>query len=394
MSVGVRVSLAVLIGALVGVVSPWDLALFAGLSVAVGSVLIAWPRASATYVLVGLLAATYGANDRASALRPVPSNLLTEEPIHVTGVLLSDAAVTPGGIRVELLADGRRIRATVSGTIAEQMYTQWTRGRRLSGPIRLRVPDLTRNPGSPPADWQAMPRRFDLIGSTKSGALLTVSPGSRWQEAGARGRAHVRDTARTWLAPHSTSTQAVVTAILIGDRAGLDDDVTRRLQAAGTFHVIAISGGNVAMLTAMCFVILRTLTRSPVSPIVITIVVVAAYGAVVGGEPSVTRAVIAAVLYLLLRLTGISPQPVSLLAVVAVVCVLIEPMAVIDVGAWLSFGATFGLLVVLPRLLKMPMLTVWPWLRMALLATVAAEMLIMPVTALPSAAAREHGQRG
>lgn len=381
MSAGVRLSLAILTGTTVGVVSSCDPAVFVAVSVALASALVAWPRASVTYTLAFAITAAYGASDRAAALQPTSPHLMSDEPIHVTGILRADAVPAPAGIRLELDVDGHLVRATVSGTIAEALYTQWTRGRRVSGPIRLREPDLTRNPGSPSEAWQIMTRRFDLIGSVKSGALLSVSRGPWWQDAAARVRAHVRSTTRTWLAPHSASTHAVVTAILIGDRAGLDDDVTRRLQAAGTFHVIAISGGNVAMLTAMCFVVLRVLTRSLVLPVVLTTVVVLAYGVVVGGEPSVTRAVIAAVIYLLLRLTGISPRPVNLLGIVAVVCVLIEPMAVIDVGAWLSFGATFGLIVVLPRLLDVVRLPVWNWLRAALLATIAAELLIMPVTA-------------
>ena len=42
-----------------------------------------------------------------------------------------------------------------------------------------------------------------------------------------------------------------MTAIVIGDRAGLDDEVQRRLQEAGTYHVIAISGGNIAILAGL-----------------------------------------------------------------------------------------------------------------------------------------------
>lgn len=381
MSIGLRLSLAILTGTIIGIVSACDPAVFLALSVAVASVAVTLPRARITYMLLATLGAAHGAFDRAGLLAPIPFHFQTNDPITITGVLRSDAAPSPAGIRLELDVDGYRVRATVSGTIAEERYTQWTRGRLVSAPMRLRPPELTRNPGSPSVPWQILTRRFDLIGSIKSGALLTVTRGPWWQEAAARVRAHVRSTTRTWLAPHSSSTQAVVTAILIGDRAGLDDEVTRRLQAAGTFHVIAISGGNVAMLTAMCFVVLRLLTRSLVSPIVITTAVVVAYGTVVGGEPSVTRAVIAAVIYLLLRLAGISPRPANLLAIVAVVCVLIEPTAMIDVGAWLSFGATFGLIVILPRLLETIRFSVWHWLRAALLATVAAEIVIMPVTA-------------
>ena len=44
---------------------------------------------------------------------------------------------------------------------------------------------------------------------------------------------------------------AIVTAIVIGDRAGLDESVQQLLQQAGTYHVIAISGGNIAILAGL-----------------------------------------------------------------------------------------------------------------------------------------------
>ena len=47
------------------------------------------------------------------------------------------------------------------------------------------------------------------------------------------------------------SRRRIATAILIGDRGGLSDDTERRLQEAGTYHVIAISGGNIAILVGV-----------------------------------------------------------------------------------------------------------------------------------------------
>ena len=47
-----------------------------------------------------------------------------------------------------------------------------------------------------------------------------------------------------------------MTAVLIGDRTGLPQDVRQRLQAAGTYHVIAISGGNIAILAGLSLLLL------------------------------------------------------------------------------------------------------------------------------------------
>lgn len=390
MSVGLQACIAVVVGTALGVTEEATFAAVTALAIVCLSLAIAWPRRVTLLVALTATAMAHGAHTRASTLRAVPDELVNGETVTVTGVLTSDAAPTRTGVRVELDVDGWRVRATVSGTLVTEIFTDWTRGRTLTAPMRLRQPDMVRNPGSPDPGWQRLHQRVDLLGTIKSAALVDVTPGPWWEDVAAAVRAHVRRTATTYLEPHAVSTRAVVTAILIGDRAGLDDQVTRQLQAAGTFHVIAISGGNIAMLTVGCLLLLRTVTRSQTWPIVITISVVAGYGLVVSGEPSVARAVVAAVMYLALRLIGLVPRPVNLLAVVAAVCVVWAPLTVIEVGAWLSFGATFGLIVVLPRLLAAcgppsaqggSLGVVWVWLRAACLATVAAEILILPMSA-------------
>ena len=74
---------------------------------------------------------------------------------------------------------------------------------------------------------------------------------------------------------------AVVTAILIGDRSALDDATTRRLQAAGTYHVIAISGGNVAVLVVAVLMLLQPWSRHRRGTLLVTLLVVLAFGGIV-----------------------------------------------------------------------------------------------------------------
>jgi competence protein ComEC len=136
-----------------------------------------------------------------------------------------------------------------------------------------------------------------------------------------------------------------MTAIVIGDRAGLDEEVQRRLRAAGTYHVIAISGGNVALLTGVSFVLLRWVVRSFRLVALATVLVVVVYGSVVTGEASVERAVLAACIYLVLSLIGLRSAAVQVVAVTALLLVVVHPFTVLDAGAWLSFGATFGIIV-------------------------------------------------
>jgi competence protein ComEC len=94
--------------------------------------------------------------------------------------------------------------------------------------------------------------------------------------------------------PDRPAAAAVVTAILVGDRGGLDVTTIRRLQEAGTYHVIAISGGNIAILSGLAFLLLR-LVRAPTrSGSIALAVLLCAYGYIAGGGPSVARATVAA----------------------------------------------------------------------------------------------------
>jgi competence protein ComEC len=115
-----------------------------------------------------------------------------------------------------------------------------------------------------------------------------------------------------------------------------------------------------------------------------------AYGWVVGGEPSVQRAVAAATIYLFARLIGLVPPAVHVLSTVAMLVVAIDPLTVVDVGAWLSFGATLGI-VLYARYFADVVFRVfagfgtrkprWTFLAAVFCATLAAELALLPIGA-------------
>lgn len=328
----------------------------------------------------------------------------TVGPVVVDGRLVRDAQPVDAGARllvdVDRLVDARgshdvrgRIQMFVGGEQAGPRVAQWTAGRRVRAPALLGWPPMWFNPGGADARWQVLRRPFDLTGSVKSALLVHVDAGGGYETAPAA-RAYVRRVVTAAFGAARRESAAIVVAVLIGDRGGLDDDLERRLQAAGTYHVIAISGGNVALLTGWLFFGLRLATRSFRLTVVGTLVGVAAYGAVAGGEASVSRAVFGAALYLACGWFGLVPTALDVLAVVAMGMVLTDPRVTVDVGAWLSFGATFGIILCAHRFMA--------WLARiraadvaepsrtqraarigaALLgATLAAELALLPVSA-------------
>ena len=231
-------------------------------------------------------------------------------------------------------------------------------------------------------------------GSVKSALLVeVVESGWWWQEAAASARARVRQVVHRTVGSRSTQSAGIVTAILIGDRAGLDEDTQRRLQEGGTFHVIAISGGNIAILAGLILLLLRAGGVAPPTAAVLTIVSLVAYWQVVGFEASVSRATLGASLFLAARAVDHRTPALNTLAVSAICLVAANPLVLSDVGFLLTFGATLGILVGVPRVVRVVDSVSWlrsrRWVRRyvviplvgLLAATVCAELVLLPVAA-------------
>lgn len=323
-------------------------------------------------------------------------------PVLLEGILAEDAAVVDGGVRlivdVERARDASgwqdthgRVQVLVAGSLADPVLERWSGGRRLRAPVLLRRLHTWRNPGGPSPRRQSLARGITLAGTIKSAALVDIAPGAWWDEAAAGARAYVRRQTGRWIAPIDPLSAAVVTAILIGDRAGLPVAITERLQAAGTYHVIAISGGNVALVVLIGLGLVRLTVRTHRVRMAAAVGLVAAYGWVVGGDPSVSRAVVAACLYLACRGAGLSASPIDVLGLVVLIVLAADPLLALDVGAWLSFGAALGILLGASRIQSclggagaVPWMTgskAWPAIVALFSATVAVELMLLPVNA-------------
>jgi competence protein ComEC len=297
-------------------------------------------------------------------------------PAVLHGRLREDAAVTDTG--VSLTVDVRAIepcsgsvqpaaagegpcparggvRLTVVGSLAPGAMGEWRAGRTVRITATLREPTVYRNPGVPDEQRALARRGIALVGSVKSAAMVdVVARGSALTEWEAAFRAWVRAVLTATVAPWSVRSAGVAAAIAIGDRTGLASDDEERLQAAGTYHVIAISGGNIAILTLLLLGAGRWLGASPRASAAVAIVVLLAYGRITGSAPSVDRAISAAVVFLGGRLLEQRGPSINILAVAAIFGVASSATAVFDAGFLLSFSATLGILIGVP--MAMPLL--------------------------------------
>jgi competence protein ComEC len=305
-------------------------------------------------------------------------------PVSMTGQLARDATPSAsGGVTLYIDAQHGGIVASVSGAIGLSRLGDWRAGRMIRVPLLLREPTVFRNPGLRDERLALARRRMHLFATVKSGALVdVVRTGGWWAERAADVRAFTRSAVERGVGRWSTQSAAIVVAILIGDRAGLDPAIERRLQEAGTYHVIAISGGNIAILAAVLLGVFWALGVRPAVAAWLTIVLLVAYADIAGGGASVNRATVMAAIYLVARMFDLRGAPMNALLATASALLVVSPLSIFDAAFLLTCGATLGILVA-GRLFAHRLPAPW-WFNAPaalLLASVSAELALLPVAA-------------
>ena len=257
----------------------------------------------------------------------------------------SDARLKPS--RYDDAAGG--ILVTITGVLAADRMDTWRAGRHVRLPIQLHRAARYLDPGVPDLERALARRGTTLVGTVKSAALVDIiARGSVVDEALSAARAFSRHAIAAAVGRWSAQSAAIVAAIVIGDRVGLDPAVQRRLQEAGTYHVIAISGGNIAILAGLFIGLFRFAGWLGRTAMLLSIAALAAYAAFVGNGASVDRATLMAAVYFAARVIDHRSPPLNALAVTAALLVLADPLAIADPAFVLTIGATLAILIAVP----------------------------------------------
>ncbi|WP_042345783.1 DNA internalization-related competence protein ComEC/Rec2 [Bacillus massiliigorillae] len=133
-------------------------------------------------------------------------------------------------------------------------------------------------------------------------------------------------------------------ALLFGESDWIEEETYNAYKSLSLVHILAISGLHVAIITACLFYIgIRLgLTRETTQSILIVLLPI--YGVIAGGAPSVVRACVMVMAFLILSLCRIKVSSVSLLSSIFLLLMFINPFYLQQVGFQLSFFITFALL--------------------------------------------------
>jgi competence protein ComEC len=162
--------------------------------------------------------------------------------------------------------------------------------------------------------------------------------------------AHRAVLARLGAAGDPAPARALVAGIALGDTGGIPYAGREQLRSSGLYHIVAVSGQNVALLIAFTLVLLGIAGVIGTPARLAAGALTGAYVLVAGAGPSIVRAGVSGVLVSAAWLASRPAPPWHLLACGAAVVLGFDPLELYDPGFQLSFAAVAAIHLVAPRL--------------------------------------------
>ena len=291
---------------------------------------------------------------KAALTSPIPPDFY-DQPVHFSGKMAYqpergeqwEAGYADGTIRPVENPD-LTVEAKLLIRFREPIALRY--GDRIEVEGVLRRPNGQRNPGG--FDYRSYLARRGVFGILQLNRGQEIVPTDRsgfpllhWTESLRRRVENVIDAAYRENRIHSQ----VLKGMLLGLRSELSPDILDAFRNSGSIHILAVSGLHVGLIATVCFFSFSLLRLPRKATDLLTIAAVVLYACLVGFRPSVFRASLMAVIYLISRIIERDRDLFNLLALAALVLLLINPAQLWDIGFQLSFAAVAAIVYLAPK---------------------------------------------
>lgn len=147
----------------------------------------------------------------------------------------------------------------------------------------------------------------------------------------------------------------VGTALLLGDKQLLSNEVRSSFSNSGAMHVLAVSGLHVGIVLVILTYILSLFSRiiSKTNAVIISIAIIWIYAGITGFSPSVLRASFMFSVLAIAQISGRDKNPMNVLFFSAFVLLLYQPLWIYDIGFQLSYLAMVGIFLIYQPISKL-----------------------------------------
>lgn len=140
----------------------------------------------------------------------------------------------------------------------------------------------------------------------------------------------------------------LASALLLGNKYDLSDETTRDFSRAGVSHILALSGMHMSIIMGGIAYLLKKLRVRRIPRAAFLIITSLFYLALTGFSVSATRSVLMLLCVYLSMILSYKSDTLTSLSVAGAMIILLSPGAVLDISFWMSYAATFGIVVFMP----------------------------------------------
>ncbi len=173
---------------------------------------------------------------------------------------------------------------------------------------------------------------------------------------------------------------ALGSGLLLGVQSALGEELEAAFRTTGIIHIVVLSGYNIMLVVAFVMYVFAYLLPFR-TRLLCGIGAVVLFALLVGYSPSVMRASLMAILFLLSALLARPYLILRMLILAGVLMIMWNPYIMrYDIGFQLSFMATLGLILVAPHLeIAFTRVSAWFSIRSFLVATIATQIAVAPL---------------
>ena len=341
----------------------FTIALGAGITLTLGAITLL-NRSKTTLVAGFLVAAFLCAGSVLSYIetRPAVANRISRmyeaglftygDPVELTGVISGQPEPAPDSFYLTLQVEKISFKGTerdASGTVLllahvreEQVRSEYDslelrHGARVRVVTTLDRDENFRNPGVLPLTEFLERKGYDATGMVKSPLLIERLDDERvflplgwlyeWRER----------LEEEFAANFSPETAGILEAALLGNRYNISRGAAERFRAGGTFHVLVISGLQIAFIGGLVILIIRRLTRRKLLQFVVAVAFMWAYTIAVGADPSVARSALMFTLLVLAPIVWRRANSLNVIGGAALALLVWQPANLFDPSFQLTF---------------------------------------------------------
>ena len=132
--------------------------------------------------------------------------------------------------------------------------------------------------------------------------------------------------------------------MMFGDSKYIDGETIEEFRSTGLAHIFAVSGLHIGVLAAALVFLLNLLRANKWVKFFVIFTILTLYATICEFSPSVLRASIMFLCYLLADIFGRKKDRLSIMCFAAILILIINPLAFFEISFQMSFGAIFGII--------------------------------------------------